>query len=418
MAIGIFAAMLIWAFLLIGAASADPIEPDDMFFPPSSMVTDVYPTQPMTGDGETTPWTAVWTEGDILALDPGRVDVTISGVEILPVLVENPSPSSSEGEYTPADLAAINVANYRDLYLQQPGTDIMDPETDYAADLTTNVLTVEFTAPAVYAVRVETTSRSGPGQPIEQRDYLYSQFVADFFGGEAAGVQRRASLPEKDIYVVSDGDPKDNGFLVNTNSTLTEQGKKVCRATTLKAAIKCMCDESERLGRKVGVVLAGHGNIGLIKVGEQFIGEGLDMTPAEFQKQIDKCVDQIHFFSCNTAQGANGQKFLKDFANSIGAASGWSDTVTAAKSSYFLFIKIRSGYFDVGAGAKKEKKAAEGGGGIAEAIVVGSDSAARASGSSSASDYTAPLAAAAAGVVALLALTGGGWYAARRRRLR
>lgn len=113
-----------------------------MFFAPSSLIPGIYPNQPISGDGDTTPYTSVWTTADILALDPGRTDITIIGVEILPVLVPNPSPFSEEGEYTPADLAAINVANYLTYYAQTPGTDINDPDTDYVADLSNNELTI------------------------------------------------------------------------------------------------------------------------------------------------------------------------------------------------------------------------------------------------------------------------------------
>ena len=73
------------------------VQPDDMFFAPSSLIEDTYPIQDMTGDGITTPWQAVWVASDILAFDPGRVDITFVGIEVLPVSIENPSPMAQNG---------------------------------------------------------------------------------------------------------------------------------------------------------------------------------------------------------------------------------------------------------------------------------------------------------------------------------
>jgi hypothetical protein len=384
------------------------------------MVEGVYPIQPMSGDGVTTLFTAVWSASDIIARDPGRVDVSITGVQILPVLIENPSPTSTEGEYTYSDLAAINVGNYHSFYLQQPGVDIMDSQTDYATDLTDNVLTVQFAASAVYEVRVKTTSRGGAAQPLEQRDYLYTQFAGDDFGQDgardAAGVMRKAGMPDADIYVVSDGDPKDNGFLVNTNATLTDQGKDVCRAISLTTAATCMCEKSTQLGRKVSVVLAGHGRPGSIKIGLSRINGFTDgtMTADAFQKLIDKCVSQITFFSCDTAKGAAGTTFLQDFDGSLGQgnSAGWAVPVTAAQPVRLLF-KVRSGYFDTEATGKAKKGDETVVGGVTE-LQVGDSGPTRVATSGSGLSTANYAAIAGSAGMALMTLALGGLYARRR----
>jgi hypothetical protein len=342
---------------------AAPVQPDDMFFPPASMVEGVYPIQPTNGDGVSSPWVATWTASDILSIDPGRVDITFTAVEVLPVLVPNPSPSSAEGEYADSDLAAINVTNYASFYLQRPGTDIMDPATDYTADLEPNEVTFTATAPAIYAIRIITQSRPAPAAPLEEVEYVYNEFLADFFGEDGArdraAVTRKGSLPATDLYVISDMDPNDNGFLTNSASNLADEGKNTCAAKDLAAAVKCVCDESKRLGRKISVTLIGHGRPGSIKIGTERINNDTDSvnTPPVFQKKIDKCVDKLHLFSCNTADGNAGSQFMKEFAKSITkGAGGWKNTVTAAAKSTFLLIKVRSGYFDIQAKAKEEKK--------------------------------------------------------------
>jgi hypothetical protein len=53
-------------------------------------------------------------------------------------------------------------------------------------------------------------------------------------------------------------------------------------------------------------------------------------------------VTSIEFFSCETAAGDAGSQFLKDFAASLGSASGFTVPVTAAKT-----------YWDLNAGGRR-----------------------------------------------------------------
>ena len=330
-----------------------------MFFPPLELVEDVYPKQPMTGDGLATPWEAVWTANDIELLDPGRFDYQITGVQILPVLV--PNPSSSDGSYTDAVLAGINVTNYQSWYFMVPGTNIWDTSIDYAANLTSGVLTVWFTGPSVYAVRVNTLSRPTPGGALEPLDYVFSQFVGDFFGEDGApdkhGPKRRVEdIGQKDLTIVSSGDPNDNGFNTNTLNTLTKLGKSVDTASTIQQAIDKIKAKSNALGRPISVTLAGHGRPGSIKLGTQRINKAADsnMTPDAFGTALNGFVTSITNFSCNVANEGGGAAYMQNMANGANApVSAWRVPVTAAANKRFLGFNLRHGYFNLGAKGKK-----------------------------------------------------------------
>lgn len=400
--------------LLSATARAAAVQPDDMFFAPSSLADGVYPIQPMTGDGVTTPWVATWTAADILALDPGRVDISFVGIQVLPVLIPNPSPTSEQGEYSDADLAAITVSNYTSFYMQQPGTDIMVSSTDYAADLTASQVTLTITAPAIYAVRIQTQSRPGIGQPFEDVDYLFSQFAADYLGEinerDDLGGQRSVEIFESDCYVVSLPDGECHGgsasgmacttsatcpdnmrcvggtnnfgvctvpancpggaceeskgvcnvFNGNAAELLTDAGltpPQLCRALTVAAVEQCIADCKEANGgAKVSVTLIGHGNPGAIAIGGELISNqpGAQKTPGDFAAAIKDCVDEINFFSCNVGQGAAGQQFLDDVYASIPNSSGTTMTVSASKKST-IAGKTRAGYWDQHVKSKRIK---------------------------------------------------------------
>lgn len=349
--IAIVLALVLMPCALRGAV----IPPDDMFFAPLSLVPAVYPVHPFSGDGIFTPWTATWTASDILARDPGRFDIIITGMHVLPVLVANPAPASEQGEYTGTELSAITVANYMTYYAQKPGIIISDPATDYVGDLTGNVLTLQSAATANYVARVTTLSSASPGGPSEPLDYIYSLYIGDFLGEDGGRnkqqATRKGNLPEKDLYVVSSGDPNDNGFCSNAEQTLREQGKPVATANTLQQAKDAIDAKSTELGRKITVTLIGHGRPGSIKIGTERINKQGDSNQSgfDFGRKISGDCMNVTFFSCETGAGEVGGTFLQNVANGCGGtAAAWKETVTAAAST-----NTRAGYFDVEAGAKK-----------------------------------------------------------------
>lgn len=341
--------------ILLGAAGAAPIAPDDLFFAPSSIVAAKYPRETVTGNGANIPWQAVWTAADIAAVDPGRVDITITGAEILPILVPNPAVTSTEGEYTSADLAAITVSNYNTYYYRHPGTDLTNTATDYAADLTSNVLTAQFKFGSTYQVRVKTTSRSAPANPVEARNYIFTEYVNDFQadtgGGDAEGASRQFPTPDGDIYIVSK-DPTDNGAMANGEANLKDQGKDVTEVSNIQELIDAILAACKKKGGPVCVVLLAHGNSGLVKVGNQYIAEsGGDMTPTEFGKKVKGCVKCITLLSCLVG---NDSTFCQDLANAADCpVTAWKKTVTMAAPSTWLVFWHVAGFFDVGTDAKK-----------------------------------------------------------------
>lgn len=318
---------LILAVMLSSTSRAAVVPPDDLFFAPSSLVPGVYPIHPMTGDGLTTPWEATWVVGDILALDPARVDVSFTGIEVLPVLESNAAPTSFEGEYTSVEIAAIDVSNYGSYFALLPGTDIMDANTDYVADLTSSVIVFSTTAPATYSIRIKTQSRPGIGQPFENVDYMFTQFVqGDFFEEEEERedvcVERITAFPfpTADCFVVSNPDTECMGGLYSgqagcsTNANcpsnmrcngginhflscsvpancpggacevsigkcnvalaqavdlLTDLGKGICRASTVAQVEACIdaCHTVAGGTSKIEVAIIGHGSPGSIGFG-------------------------------------------------------------------------------------------------------------------------------------------------------
>lgn len=273
----------------------------------------------------------------------GSVDFSISnvpgatellGLSILPVL--NPFPNDPEGVYTPADLAAINLTNYDGYYAFQPNTDY------FASEIVNNASTVSFNgnADGAYFVNLHTSNGS-----TTSNTFIRVEF-GDFLGKDPAtdptGPERKVTLPATDLTIISDGDPNDNGYLTNAQKQLPNAVKAKTVQETVDAIKKYYDDHGQK---KFEVTLIGHGRAGSIKIGTQRINNDTDtnggMTPAEFQKAIDKYASSVHFFSCNTGSGEKGKQFLKDIFASIPIATAYDGYTTASQT-----------YFDAGATAR------------------------------------------------------------------
>ncbi|MFO0874400.1 MAG: hypothetical protein U0575_10555 [Phycisphaerales bacterium] len=380
LALGLTFAIIVGAATDIASAAAIP--PDDLFFAPSSLVEAVYPRHPYFGDGATVPWTFSWTIADILARDPGRVDITLTGVQILPILVPNPGPFDEEGEYTDLDLAAITVANYPGYYAFTPGPSIFAPGTQYSADLSGNVIVVQVVAHGPWTFRVLTTSRPFPGGPIEAVSYVYSVLLGDEYAVLAnhapipAHVHRQMPVddiadgvagPPGTVHVVSDGDPDDNGFLKDACETLMDMNKDPKKATSIADLVQKVCDAATANGGPVQLNLFAHGNgptgdtaNGIVKVGTEYIccGDGCTKKPRKLGECLKGKVSQIVLYSCYVG---SDDDFMQGLANGAGVpTAGWRLPVTCAKKSTFLGFTITDGYFDVGAKDKKKKKEKQG----------------------------------------------------------
>lgn len=374
------------AAALAGPAIADSIQPDELFFAPNSLVEAVYPGKLVSGDGANVPWTLTWTESDILALDPDRVDITIVGIEILPILQE--SPNGEDGEYTEEELAGITVDNYGASYAYIPGLSVYNLDCSYDADLTDNVLTVHVVSPGPYAFRVRTESRASPRSPLEPVDYMYSQLIGDAYailpGGdpipthvhrvvstdesEEGGEGGAAGDPPGVVHVVSDEDPDDNGFLTNSCETLTDQGKEPKKASTIDKLIERVCAaQAANGGNPVKVVIYAHGNgpagdtaNGLFKIGTEYVcnGGGCTKTPKQLGTALKGKVTSITLFSCYVG---SDKPFCQALADASGVTiSHYDIPVTAYKKSTFLGWTTSAGGFDTDAKKKKKKEAPHG----------------------------------------------------------
>jgi hypothetical protein len=125
------------------------------------------------------------------------------------------------------------------------------------------------------------------------------------------------------------------------------------------------------------VELSGHGNVG------QFYYNGmlvLDDTTAATQATLDMLkghVKELTFMSCLTGQGAGGQAFLQNVANTLGASSGYTDCVGGDGTKWYVnddgkrvsFIAVPEpgilalfalggGIFAVGTRVRRNRKAA------------------------------------------------------------
>jgi hypothetical protein len=339
---GVFAACLMAGLLGLqpSAGLATPVSDTDLFLPPSLIADDFYDTH-LRNFGTATSVIQTYSSADIGG--------SLLGVRMLPVLKPNPSPSSTEGEYTPSDLAAINASNFSQYFFRQPGS-------SYRADFTPGLITIDYRASGQYFVEIRAENNG------VQFTRVFHDQIDDFFVGDPpkvpkdkAGVSRKIDIPVADLYLVSDQDPAydDKGALDTAAEVLRNAGKEVKRVGSLQATKDAIEAAFKANGnKKVEVVLVGHGRglpKGSIKIGKERINNDTDsdMTPTDFQKMIDAWTHSLQFYSCNTGQD---KAFIDEFKASIGSVTAFPDNVTwAAPSFYGLF----GGYIDTGAGTKK-----------------------------------------------------------------
>ena len=323
----------IFSFLVLacnaGTALATLISASDLFLSPM-----LVPEADYTLAGHTFSTPA---ESLSLSFAPGShapLGGSIVGAHILPLL--NPNPATAAGEYSASDLALITSGNYTSYFFRLPGT-------HYAADLTAGSLTVDFHASGQYFLGID-YDVAGTKSTV-----LYHVEVNDFFGGDGAAdkaaVSRTIGGPTTDFNVVSTTVGTDNKYADNAAGEIAGRlgAARVSRAGTLADACAQIEAASKKAGKKITVSLVGHGRPGSIRIGTERINSDADgvMTAKQFQKCIDPYVSSIEFWSCNTAQDAAGDKFLQDFADSIGMASGFTVTTTASQT-----------FWDTRAGAK------------------------------------------------------------------
>jgi hypothetical protein len=299
-----------------------PVSAVDLFLAPSRIPTALYDTHYLTFGAAS----------DVFqGYSSTDVGGTLLGVHILPVLRPNPSPASDRGAYTDADLAAIDATNFDTYFLRRP-------TIDYAATFTPSFVNIDYRASGQYFVEI--LAESG-GTPFSR---IFHDQVDDFFSEDPpkapqdkAGVAREIPVPVADLYLVSTNDPAydDHGALDNAEKIFKQEKKPVERVGSLDDVKKKIEDASKKAGKKIEVVLVGHGRglpKGSIKIGTERVNDDTDsnMKPEDFQKLIDPFTHSIQFYSCETGQD---QKFIDAMTASIKEVTTFKTLVTWASPS-------------------------------------------------------------------------------------
>lgn len=335
-------------------ADGIPVSSEDLFLSPAAVPEALYPFQEVVlGISGTT---RTYTSSD--------VGGTIVGVSILPLLVPNPSSASNQGEYTDAELAAINVNNFDSFFFHKPNE-------DYFADLTAAEVVIDYLAAGTFFVEITAESNG------VQFTRIFEDDVDDFQGGIGARDPTRAgrviASPNANLNLVSNRafEPLgSNGYSPAAFLTLQSEGKNPQLVNGVQNAIAQIQARCQAAGGPISVALVGHGVPGAIQIGNTRITlnprpNTNDMTPAQFQAAIDRvaagpnagqrCVQAIDFYSCNTGRGVQGAAFLQAMRNSIPNSRAFNQYTTAWAPYRILDrrtgqIRNVAGHFDVGAG--------------------------------------------------------------------
>jgi hypothetical protein len=314
--------------LLLPLTVRGNITSDQLFLAPSAVPTAVYDPPslvdvPFSSGGGSTTFS--------IANVPGATQLL--ALHILPVL--NPDPNNPvDGAYTPADLAAINVNNYQSYYSFTPNVDY------FASNITNNASTVSFNGNADGSYYADLVTSNGSTTSNTYFRIQFGDFLAKDPNTDATGADRRFTLPQTDLTIISN-EPNDDAM-----KNAMAQLPNAVKADTVQGVVDAIKNYYNTHGqKKFEVQLIGHGREGSIRIGNQRINNDGDqnggMTPAQFQAAIDPYVSSIHFFSCSTGAGAEGTQFLKELVASIPTVTALSDYGTIAQT-----------YFDVAATAR------------------------------------------------------------------
>ena len=264
-----------------------------LFLAPDAVPETVYTPIDMATTGSTT-FTASQVAGGTVIYD----------VAVLPEL--DPNPSSSDGSYTPAQLAAINSSDYGTYFAETPTVNYSASSPGGAND------TVTFNQTGMYFVQLTTDAGTGIFQVNVNTDIL---------GGTATGPARQTvSPPNNGTTIVSDA----GGTALNNVTALLPNAQTASGIAQIETEV---ANEYAALGdTKFELTLIGHGTPGTITIGSDTISIA---NAASFQEALDPYLSSIHFVSCNTGAGTAGVNFLVALQQSIPVATAWNDFVAA-----------------------------------------------------------------------------------------
>lgn len=308
--VGAFAVLSVAALAI--QASAAPLSDTQLYFDPASIPFSAtnYPVVDLAAGG--------------LAQfgSPGR---RVVGANILPILRDNtygPGYSFSPSDYL--------------IQPNQPGT--------YSADLTDGFLTARFDDDGAYHMRVFYEDGTNEVQSV-----FVDAGVGDPYGGQD---RNNGSAPWKavdakagDLYIISTGAAND-GF-INSAVNLLGNGANTARASTIQQAKDAIMARQQALGRKIKVVIVGHGFQGSIRLGHDSptttaerinnSGDANTMNGTDFGNMIKDKVSMINLFGCNTGGGAAGGTLLQDITNTGVMATAYTSTVGLTNTKWYTY---------------------------------------------------------------------------------
>lgn len=301
---------IVLAMLPSAWACASPLSDSDLYFDPDTLVES--PSYPYRTASPGVPTQFI--------SSPGR---TIVGANILPILNDNnyfPGYSHSQSDYSVQPNA--------------PG--------GYFADITSNTLSATFGSSGAYSVRVKYSDGSNDIHSV----FVNAGIGNDPYGGaeqaQPASPWKKVDAKQGDLYVISTGANND-GF-VNNAVALLGNGANVARAASvadLKAAVEA---RSRALGRKVKVVVVGHGFQGSIRLGHGDNAERINnsgaansMSGTDFGNMIKDHVSMINLFGCNTGGGVAGGRLLADITATGVMATAYTSTVGLTDTNWFAY---------------------------------------------------------------------------------
>jgi hypothetical protein len=305
--VGAFAALSVAALAI--QASAATLSDTQLYFDPASIPFSAtnYPVVDLASGG--------------LAQfgSPGR---RVTGANILPMLQDNTyGPGYS---FSPAD------------YLIQP-----NQTGTYAADLTDGILTAQFDDDGAYHMRVFYEDGTN-----EVHSVFVDAGVGDPYAGQdannGAAPWKAVDAKAGDLYIISTGAAND-GF-INSAVSLLGTGANTARAGTIQQAKDAIMARQQALGRKIKVVIVGHGFQGSIRLGHGDTAERINnsgaansMSGTDFGNMIKDKVSMINLFGCNTGGGAAGGTLLQDITNTGVMATAYTSTVGLTNTKWYAY---------------------------------------------------------------------------------
>lgn len=240
-------------------------------------------------------------------------------------------------------LPMLNFGDYGTGYTFSPSDYLIQPNLPgtYSADLTNGFLTAQFIDDGAYHMRVFYEDGSS-----EVHAVFVDAGVGNPYGGQdrnnGSAPWKQVDAKEADLYIISTG-AADDGF-INSANNLIPNGPNKATASTIQQAKDAIAARSAALGRKIKVVIIGHGFQGSIRLGHGDTAERINnsgnpnsMSGTDFGNMIKDHVSMINLFGCDTGGGVAGGQLLQDITNTGVMAQAYTSTVGLTNTKWFAY---------------------------------------------------------------------------------